>query len=100
MRQPTLFDDPCQNRHGGNAESVDAFARIAPTLPEARSQVLECIRWAGERGATVKEIGEIMGKPPNAISGRLTELCAAKLIRRKGVRREHASVWILTGRTS
>jgi len=83
--------DPCR-RAGDNAESAQAFRRIAPRLSEARAAVLHAIENAGNLGATIHDVCAALTLdrglpvPPNGISGRLTELRQAGLIYRCGRR--------------
>lgn len=65
--------DVCESRHGGNAESREANLAVAPTKVQSRKQVVEFIRSRGFIGATLDECSVALGKPPNALSGRLTE---------------------------
>ena len=69
MTIQTTFDDICANRHKGNVHSVAANKR-APKKTD-RKMVLELLERA-EDGLTLKELCRIMGKTPNAISGRIT----------------------------
>ncbi len=80
-----LFDI-CERKHGGNAESVAAFAQIADTLPEQRRRVYELILSKGEYGATAQECADAFGVGINCVSGRLSELKRDGLIARVGTR--------------
>jgi hypothetical protein len=91
IRQTSLFD-PCERKHGGNAESRAAWQRASRGVAGARADVLRVIREA-DGGATSKEVAAALGRGLNAISGRLTELAAAGAIRRTGERRDNAAVW-------
>ncbi|MBC8418762.1 MAG: hypothetical protein H8E10_09240 [Desulfobacterales bacterium] len=71
MTIQTTFEDICANRHGGNSCSADANKR-APKERD-RQWVLELIAISSE-GLTLKEACRIMGKTPNALSGRISEL--------------------------
>jgi hypothetical protein len=66
--------DICANRHGGNTESVAAFETVKDSLTEKQWQVFKYIKARKSRGATVDEIACDLGKTPNAISGRVSEL--------------------------
>lgn len=79
--------DICANRHGGNPQSKAANCRVGYTKAEQRRHVLTFIQVRGALGATTDEVAAGMGKPPNAVSGRLTELKAAGLIVKCGTRR-------------
>lgn len=95
---PTLFDrDVCESRHQGSAESIAAWERAKPALPAARARVLEIIAQAGALGATAKEVAAELGVGLNEISGRATELKAAGLVRKNGLRREGSAVLVANG---
>lgn len=85
MTQGTLFaerkslpaidaKDITVRRHGGNAESKKAHERIKQGKAETRLRILGHIKQLGTEGATTDEIAAWMNVPPNAISGRMTEL--------------------------
>ncbi len=78
--------DICQNRHGGNAESEAAFQDLLPTLTRQRHVVFKLIHASGGDGLTAHEAAAALGKTPNAVSGRFTELKAAGLITKSGRR--------------
>lgn len=88
MTQTLLFatsepngTDVCARRHGGNQQSAAAF-KVGDKAKD-RERVFQFIHGRGEEGATLDEISEALGRPPNALSGRLTELHEAGLIKRK-----------------
>ena len=60
MMQTNIFDI-CERKHGGNKQSRAAFDRLAPKLAESQQAVLSVIRNAGLRGATNKEIAQLLG---------------------------------------
>lgn len=70
-RQRDLFDI-CQNKHGGDPESVAAHA--AGDKLRDRAVALEFIRLRGQTGATADEFAEHLGRQLNQVSGRFTEL--------------------------
>ena len=76
-----LFDI-CQNRHGGNAESAAAFARVARSHSAKCEAVYSAICEAGPDGLTCKELAARWGVGMNEISGRWTDLKAAERIER------------------
>lgn len=82
--QTNLFDDICANKHGG-AETSKLANRKA-TKERDRETVLTLIRRHGGRGITLHEVGDLMGKPANTISGRFTELRANGKIFHQGKR--------------
>ena len=108
---PDLFDavdpaprlgDVCAQRHGGAPGSVAASVRASPGKAVSRDEVYAEIRRARTRGLTVDEIAVKLGKTPNQVSGRVTELRSAKhgrLVRATGRTRATrtgslARVWI------
>lgn len=78
--------DICAGRHQGNAESEAAFNDLLPTLTRQRHTVFKLIHQSGGAGLTVHEAAATLGKTPNAVSGRFTELKAAGLITKNGRR--------------
>lgn len=96
VNQRDLFGssvDVCERKHGGNAESQAAFERLSEHLTESRQDVLFAVSKKLDGGATSKEVADALGKPLNAISGRLTELAREGWIERTGERRDGAAVW-------
>jgi hypothetical protein len=108
---PSLFDaadpaprlgDVCANRHRGAPGSVAANAIAEPHKAASRTEVYTEIRRAGTHGMTVDEIAVKLGKTPNQISPRVTELRSAKygqLVRSNGRTRttrtrSPAAVWV------
>jgi hypothetical protein len=76
-------DDVCKGRHGGNPQSVEANKK--PCKDGDRRTILELIKAAPD-GRTLKELCEAMGRTPNAISGRITELKMLGRVEVRGVR--------------
>lgn len=76
--------------HGRQA-SVEAFQVIAPTLSERRQRILAAIVDAGAAGVTLDELSQRFGVPAHTISGRVTELKRAGLVRHTGDRRRTRS---------
>lgn len=97
MNQTSLFDttgpaeppkyvqDICARKHGGNPESAGAFNAVATNIQ--RERVFKAIELSGVEGRTVDEISEAFGVPPNAISGRFTELKKENWIVKIGTRK-------------
>lgn len=88
MKQLDLFStkrDICANRHRGDRESQQAFERV--DTERDRAVVLEIIQEQGANGATLDEISAKLDRPPNCLSGRITELKTSGLIRPSGSRR-------------
>lgn len=77
--------DVCAARHGGVDTSVEAHRRVKKTRDQ--SLVLSCLKAAGGDGMTLDELCVKMGRTPNAISGRLTELRIQELVVRLATRR-------------
>lgn len=82
MTQPLLDFDVCARKHGGAATSADANRRVDKHTD--RRLVLDCLHI---KPRTLDECAEILACPPNAISGRFTELAASGLIIKTGERR-------------
>lgn len=91
--------DHCARRHGGNPESDAAFG--AGDKGHDRERVYEFIAARGEYGATLDEVSAAFERPPNALSGRITDLHeAAKIYRKPGETRPtrtgaNAAVWVV-----
>jgi hypothetical protein len=91
MQQPSLdFADICSRKHHNNQNSVAANKRADRGKPQWRYLCLDYIRRSGT--ATSAEICAHYGKTPNALSGRLSELKAAKLIEETGETRQGCAV--------
>lgn len=71
--QVDMFDicDICASRHRGNEQSREANP-TAISKQRDRERVFELISLG--RGLTSKDVAEIMEKPLNCISGRISEL--------------------------
>ena len=89
-----LFSDPCERKHGGNANSVAAFDRVYQTLSNRQAAVYAHIAAAGSHGATMKEVAADLGVQLNTISGRRVQLVAKGLIRGTGVSRAGSEVFV------
>jgi hypothetical protein len=77
--------DICENRHRGATTSVEAFQ--GANTAKSRALVFSAIQRAGSRGITLHELADVMEKPVNAISGRVSELLyRQKTITHAGVR--------------
>lgn len=82
-----------------NPNSAAAHAKLRPSKALARREVWLAIYDSGKLGMTLEQIGDMVGKPPSAISGRCTELAALGMIWRassKGVTKSgnSCSVWL------
>jgi len=89
MTQGDLFD-VCANKHGGVETSVEA--NLKPDKVGDRHFIHQLILEAGSNGLTLKEACSKMGRTPNQISGRFTEIKARGMIRREG-RRDGCFIW-------
>ena len=78
--------DICQNRHGGNPESVAAYNRLLKGKKKAALRVYEWIKKKGDTGVSCKELAPEMGVDMSTISGRFTELRKEGLIEKIAVR--------------
>lgn len=66
-----------------HANSLSAwYEQVVPTLPERRRLVFEAIKTLGK--ATLQDVSLALNRPLNALSGRLTELKRAGLIKEVG----------------
>jgi hypothetical protein len=83
MNQPDLFDI-CANRHRGAETSVSANLRVEKNTDRALVLSLLCLSPAGK---TLDEVSAVLGRPPNQLSGRFTELVAAGQISKTDERR-------------
>jgi hypothetical protein len=84
---------------GSVETSRDAAAVAQKRAADVRKLVLSLIRGAGQRGCTCDEIAAAIGKTPNQISGRFTDLADLGLIMRSAERRPTragatAFVWV------
>jgi AraC-like DNA-binding protein len=94
MTQTDFIWDVCAGKHGGNPQSKAANLRIQPHKETARKRVFDLIKESGKNGATVKEIARKLGKYPNHLSGRITELTADGNITPSGIQREGCSAYV------
>lgn len=77
-------DDICEARHGGAPTSVEAN----PTQERKRILVDRCFGYIMEHGsATVDELSAAFNLTPNVISGRISEMKRAGILRESGERR-------------
>lgn len=82
--------DVCRRRHGGNAQSEAANAKVAPAKKGMRVAILAAL--AASDGLTLKELAKQFNKQLNQISGRVTELLADRLIERTSAERDGCAV--------
>lgn len=83
-----LFDI-CKNKHKGNRNSIAANLRALPTKQRVKDLILNILADHPE-GLICHEIAEILGKPLNTFSGRLSDLKAEGLIVEVGERNNAA----------
>ncbi len=77
---PLFRADACAGKHGGADTSSVAHARVLPGKRRAYQVILEAIRARGARGCTLHELCDLLGKLPNCLSGRLSEMKALGLL--------------------
>lgn len=89
MTQPTLFPPPqlpdvtrdiCANKHKGNRNSVKANKQANRGKSLMCERVRVFIAGCGYEGTTLKHISAAFNKLPHQLSGRISDLKAAKKI--------------------
>lgn len=85
MKQMGLFDI-CENRHGGNGNSTEAFRSLGNSASEIRSMVFKFIESMGSIGATCDEIEVRLELSHQTASARCSELKRLGQIVEKGRR--------------
>lgn len=86
--------DICRNRHKGNEHSEAANLRIEPHKASMRERIRVFVAACQDYGATIKDVCQSMGKTPNEISGRITELKRDKVLFDSGREREGCAVLV------
>lgn len=86
--------DVCRRKHGGNAHSAAAFARVQPTQLNMAERIRAYIGGCGPAGATLKEVAAQFGKQLNQISGRFSQLKANGQIFDSGRTHEGCAVYV------
>lgn len=76
--------DYCENKHGGNPESVAAHKKSLRYKRERLLRILVACMYP--KGITCREASESWGIPMHSLSGYFTELKARGLIRKLEVR--------------
>jgi len=89
--------DVTANKHGGNPNSVAAYAKGSARHECERDAILAILH-RHPFGLTSKEIGEMVEKPLHAISGRFSELKQSGKIYGTGERRKGAEVLVTVQR--
>ena len=79
-----FIDHATENRN-------EVYLAVVESHAERRKSILRCIVDAGDFGVTVDEISQRLSVPPNAVSGRVTELKKAGLCRHTETRRRTRS---------
>ncbi|MEM9367363.1 MAG: hypothetical protein AAGD07_15335 [Planctomycetota bacterium] len=96
--QPSLFDEPAVvmgspttrrqvSERRGHAARDEQHAAKQSTTSRDREEVFARVVAAGTRGTTLDYIAAAMKRPPNALSGRVTELVAAGRVFRTAEKR-------------
>lgn len=87
--QLSIDFDITARKHGGNIASIAAHDRVRTHKADTWAEILSLLH----RGPmTGKEIAHAMGRELHCISGRLSELIAAKKIERTRERRDGSAV--------
>jgi DNA-binding transcriptional ArsR family regulator len=91
--------DPCARKHGGSETSVAAHRTSAVHAESDRLEILQLLH-DRSNGLTCDEYAELTNRPPNAVSGRFSELRDKGAIVDSGERRRtralcSAKVWKL-----
>lgn len=86
----STHDDITISRHRDNAASNDANRRARESKSKVRAAIYAIL--CAMPDATSKELAVKLDKPVNAISGRITELKVAGLVRETPYRRGGAAV--------
>ena len=89
------FDEFCDldisaSRHVGNLESQAAFAKVSLHILDRHRDILRL--YDRHSSMTAKEVAQALGRPLNAISGRISELKAGMFLEPTGLRREGSAV--------
>lgn len=72
-----MFDDSediTKNRHGGNANSVEAHNKLLAVKGQRRQEVLGWIKTFGKYGGTLEQICQRSNLDITQVSGRVSEL--------------------------
>lgn len=81
--------DPCENRHLGNPQSIEAHKRVLHSKEETYKRIIEVLKTRGP--STSKEIATALGVQLNCVSGRYSELKALGRIQETGIKRMGAA---------
>lgn len=80
--------DICKGRHGGNAESAAANARVHRAKFELRAMIYNFVAFRGSAGATCEEVSRELGVRYTTASARISELKADRWLVDTGERRK------------
>ena len=69
-----MTPDICQSNHGRADTSVAAYEWVRDSLPAARQRVFELIEAAEPFGLTCDQVEQLLQKPHQSVSARMTEL--------------------------
>jgi len=102
QRQLDLFGQGAEQstpaqRRDMHENSLKAYRAIYDQLPKKRKQVLDTIKQLGK--ATIEETAKHLGRYPNQVSGRFSELRKAGLIVEDGYKIHNNStvaVWVVS----
>ncbi len=78
--------DICARKHNGNEQSISAFHVIKDKITAGQERIMYYIRQSPD-GITLDAIAQFMDVPPNAISGRVSELKRMGKIYKSGTRK-------------
>lgn len=79
--------DICFKRHGGNAQSNEAFLNLRGKLTGRRALVYDHIAQQGTIGATADETSKALGLSTQTVSARFSELKKMKMVTKTGTRK-------------
>jgi hypothetical protein len=86
------MDDICENRHGGNNESREAFQTTpASRRSEQCATITDYVRSCGSTGSTCEEAEEALSMHRSSCSARFSELKAAGVLIRTAMQRRTRS---------
>lgn len=90
------FDTPAKELHRVEAPATSVEAAHAGDKTGDAAKVYGLIRISGAAGLTAKEAAMRMGKPLNAVSGRLSNLSRKGHIKPNGFRRDRSRAFVLS----
>jgi hypothetical protein len=86
-----MSGDICHNYHGGNADSLAAYASLDETTKEALQDQIEALVSEAPSGMICDDVEVAMGLRHQTASARITELLASNRLIRTALRRETRS---------